>query len=117
MNLEGLRKYCLAKKGVTEDFPFDETILVFKVMGKMFLLTDSIAFDSLNLKVDPEDGADLRERYSFIQQAYHMNKKHWMTVLLEGQAPERLVLKWVDNSYDLVVKGLTKRQKLSLDSL
>lgn len=117
MNIEGFRRYCLAKKGVTEEFPFNETTLVFKVMGKMFALTDIVEFDSLNLKVDPEDGADLRERYSFVQQAYHMNKKHWITVVLDGQAPERLVLKWVDNSYDLVVQGLSKSQKLSLEGL
>lgn len=117
MNIEGFRKYCLAKKGVTEEFPFDETTLVFKVMGKMFALTDVVEFESLNLKVDPEEGSDLRERYPFVQPAYHMNKKHWITVVLDGQAPERLVLKWVDKSYDLVVLGLTKSQKLSLDRL
>lgn len=117
MNIEGFRKYCLAKKGVTEEFPFNETTLVFKVMGKMFALTDIVEFDSLNLKVDPEEGSDLRERYTFVQPAFHMNKKHWITVLLDGQAPERQVLKWVDNSYDLVVQGLSKSQKLRLDRL
>lgn len=117
MNIEGFRKYCLAKKGVTEEFPFDKTTLVFKVMGKMFALTDLEDFTSINLKVDPEAGAELRERYEYVQAAYHMNKKHWMTVLLDGQAPERLLLEWVDNSYTLVVKGLSKSQKLRLEHL
>jgi predicted DNA-binding protein (MmcQ/YjbR family) len=117
LNIEGFRKYCLAKEGVTEEFPFDKTTLVFKVMGKMFALTDLEEFNSINLKVDPETGADLRERYEFVMPGYHMNKKHWITVQMEGQTPERLVLQWVDNSYALVVKGLTKSQRLRLKAL
>jgi predicted DNA-binding protein (MmcQ/YjbR family) len=117
LNIEGLRSYCLAKKGVTEEFPFDETTLVFKVMGKMFVLTDIADFSGLNLKVNPEEGAELRERYEFVQPAFHMNKKHWISVSLEGKPPERLVLNWVDNSYDLVVQGLTKSQKSALRGL
>lgn len=117
MNIEDFRKYCLAKKGVTEEFPFDETTLVFKVMGKMFVLTDIVEFKKINVKVDPEEGADLRERYDFVQPALHMNKRHWISVGLEGQAPERLVLAWVDKSYDLVVQGLTKSQKAALGGL
>jgi predicted DNA-binding protein (MmcQ/YjbR family) len=117
LNLEGFRKYCLAKRGVTEEFPFDKTTLVFKVMGKMFALTDVEDFESINLKVDPEEGSELRERYDFVRQGYHMNKKHWITVILAHGVPERLVLQWVDKSYELVVRGLTKSQRLSLGSL
>ncbi len=117
MNIEGLRDHCLSKKGVTEEFPFDESTLVFKVMGKMFALTDVDDFSSINLKVDPEKGVELRERYRFVQPAYHMNKMHWMTVVLDGEAPDKLVLGWIDESYALVVKKMTKSQKLTLDSL
>jgi predicted DNA-binding protein (MmcQ/YjbR family) len=117
LNIEGFRRYCLQKKGVTEEFPFDESTLVFKVMGKMFALTDVDEFSSINLKVDPETGAELRERHPFVQPAYHMNKMHWMTVVLDGEAPDRLVTGWIDDSYALVVKNLTKSQKLALEAL
>ncbi len=117
MNIEDYRTYCLSKKGVTDEFPFNETTLVFKVMGKMFALTDLEDFNGINLKVEPEQGVLLREQYPFVEPAYHMNKMHWMTVSLGAGAPDRLVLHWTDRSYDLVVKGLTKSQKLALDSL
>ena len=96
---------------------FDEATLVFKVMGKMFALTDVDDFSSISLKVDPEEGAELRERHAFVRPAYHMNKKHWMTVVLDGEAPDRLVLRWIDDSYALVVVNLTKSQILALDGL
>lgn len=114
MNIESFRAYCLAKKGTTEGFPFDNNTLVFKVMGKMFALTDVEAFEGVNLKVDPEYGVELRDRYSFVQEAYHMNKKHWITVVMDGAVPDKLVRGLVDDSYDLVVSGLTKSQKLAL---
>jgi predicted DNA-binding protein (MmcQ/YjbR family) len=115
LNLESFRNFCLSRKGATEDFPFDENTIVFKVMGKMFALTDINDFSSINLKVDPEMGIELRERYSSVQEGYHMNKKHWITVLMNGELPDRLVLQWADNSYNLVVSGLTKSQKSALD--
>jgi predicted DNA-binding protein (MmcQ/YjbR family) len=114
LNIEALREYCLMKKGVTEEFPFDSNTLVFKVMGKMFILTDVEDFEGVNLKVLPEDGAALREQYPFIQPAYHMNKKHWITVKMGGSVPERLLRQWIDNSYDLVTAGLTRSQKSAL---
>jgi predicted DNA-binding protein (MmcQ/YjbR family) len=115
LNIESLRNYCLSRKGATEDFPFDEETLVFKVMGKMFALTNVNDFSSVNLKVDPETGVELRERYSSVLEAYHMNKKHWITVLMDGEVPDKLVFQWVDNSYNLVVSGLTKSQKSALE--
>ena len=115
MDLERFRKHCLAKKGVTEEFPFGETTLVYKVMGKMFCLTGIDEFTSVNLKVDPEQGVELREQYPAVQPGYHMNKKHWVTVLMDGSIPDRLLLQWVDISYDLVVQGLTKTQKSALN--
>ncbi|HEY0741716.1 MAG TPA: MmcQ/YjbR family DNA-binding protein [Chryseosolibacter sp.] len=117
MNLESFRKHCLSKKGVTEEFPFDKETLVYKVMGKMFALTDIESFESLNLKVDPEVGEELREKYAAVQPGYHMHKKHWITVLMDGSIPDKMILKWVNNSYDLVASGLTKSQKSALQSM
>lgn len=107
----------MAKKGVTEEFPFDKNTLVFKVMGKIFALTDLESFESINLKVDPEEGAALRDQYEFVQDAYHMNKKHWITVNMKGSVPEGLLKGWIDCSYDLVVHNLTKSEKLTLNGL
>ncbi len=116
LNIESFRTYCIAKKGVTEEFPFDENTLVYKVMGKMFALTDVVAFEGINLKVDPEEGAELKDRYHGVKAAYHMNKKHWITVEMDGSLSDKLVKVWIDNSYDLVAAGLTKSQKLALGS-
>jgi predicted DNA-binding protein (MmcQ/YjbR family) len=117
VNIESYRSYCLKKKAVTEEFPFGEEALVFKVMGKMFALTDVSEFSSVNLKVDPEKGAEIREQYPSVQPGYHMNKKHWITVLMDGTIPDRLIKQWIDDSYDLVVSGLTKKQKSALESI
>lgn len=97
--------------------PFGEETLVFKVMGKMFALTDITEFSSINLKSDPDKAVELRERYEAIIPGYHMNKKHWNTVLLDGSLPERLILSLVDDSYVLVVAGLTKKLKTALEKL
>ena len=75
MDIESYRSYCLSRKGVTEEFPFGESVLVYKVMGKMFALAGIEHFESVNLKVDPEKGVELRERYTAVQPGYHMNKK------------------------------------------
>ena len=117
MNIESFREYCLSKKGTTEEFPFDKNTLVFKVMGKMFALTNIESFEGINLKVNPEDGAALRDQHTFVQSAYHMNKKHWITVKMEGGVPDKLVKKWIDDSYALAVIGLNKSQKLELGSV
>ncbi|MCF8267246.1 MAG: MmcQ/YjbR family DNA-binding protein [Ignavibacteriales bacterium] len=112
MTLEELRQYCITKKGVTESFPFDKETLVFKVLDKMFLLTNITLPLSINIKCDPEKIFELIEDYKEVGPGYHMNKKHWITVDLEGKLKDNLVKSWVDNSYDLVVRGLPKiRQK------
>ena len=118
MDIETLREYCLSKKGVTEEFPFDEVTLVFKVMGKMFALTglDKLPH-KVNLKCDPERAIELRERYPGIAPGYHMNKKHWNTVTLEGSLSTDMLKELMDHSYDLVVNGLTKKLKEELRSL
>jgi len=109
MNIEGLREYCLSKKGVSEGFPFDETTLVFKVMNKMFALTDIEKPLSVNLKSDPEAAIGLRETYPAVQPGFHMSKKHWNTIYIDGSIDEKLIFEWIDNSYDLIVNGLTKK--------
>ncbi len=116
MNIEEFRNYCIAKKGVTEEFPFDETTLVFKVMGKMFAITGIDTFEGINLKCDPEKAIDLRERYSGVKPGYHMSKKHWNTVATDGSVEDTLIYEWIDDSYDLIVKSLTKklREELTL---
>jgi predicted DNA-binding protein (MmcQ/YjbR family) len=116
VDTEQFTTYCISKKGVTEEFPFGEDILVYKVMGKMFALTDVENFTSINLKVDPELGIELRERYSSVQEAYHMNKKHWITVLIDGKISDKLILEWIDNSYELVKAGLSKQLRVKLES-
>ena len=110
MTAEGVRKYCLKKKGkITEGFPFGEDALVFKVNGKMFLLlmVDERPL-SMNLKCDPELAVDLRERYESVRPGYHMNKTHWNTVSLDGSIPPAEVRKMIDHSYELVVRGIGK---------
>ncbi len=114
MNIEFFRSYCLQKAGVTEEFPFGEQTLVFKVMGKMFALADIELFESINLKCDPEVGVRLREEYVGVQPGYHMNKKHWITVMMDGSIPDKQVKGWIDDSYELVVKGLPKKQQAEL---
>lgn len=116
MNVESFRDYCLAKRGVTEGFPFDSKILVFKVMGKLFALTDVDAFESVNLKCDPERAVDLRETFQGVQPGYHMNKKHWNTVSTSADIPEKLLLELTDHSYELVVKSLTKKLRNELQA-
>ena len=118
MNIEAFRTYCLSKKGVTEEFPFDETTLVFKVMGKMFALTglDRTPF-SVNLKCDPDKAIDFREYHSEIQPGYHMNKKHWNTVNFSGSLATNLLIELIDHSYALVVNGLTRKGKQELENL
>lgn len=102
---------------MTEEFPFGEDTLVFKVMGKLFALTDVESFESVNLKVDPEVGAELREQYSSVLPGYHMNKKHWITVIMDGSISDKLLCQWIDNSYNLVTASLPKKDKEALQKL
>ena len=111
MDIESYREYCLAKPFVTEEFPFDENVLVFKVLGKMFALTDVQQFESVNLKCDPDIAIELREQYVAVIPGYHMSKKHWNTVMMNQSIPDSLFKKWIDDSYDLVVAGLPKRDQ------
>jgi predicted DNA-binding protein (MmcQ/YjbR family) len=118
MNLETLRDYCLKQPGVTEELPFGPDTLVFKVMGKVFLLAplDTAAF-SFNAKCDPEKAEELREKYPDVLPGYHMNKKHWNTVRVTGSIPSDTLFNWVKHSYDLVVASLPKKTKEELKNI
>ena len=111
MIAEEIREYCLAKKGVTEGFPFNQTTLVFKVGGKMFLLmaldTQPLVFSAKNKE---DYNQELREKYYQISDAYHMNKTHWNSVVCEGLKSD-LIINLIDDSYDLVFESLTKKVK------
>ena len=103
MNIEELREYCISKEGVEETFPFDQDTLVFKVNGKMFLLTDINGNPvSFNVKCNPEKAVELREEYTCVRPGFHMNKTHWNTVECDGSVPKKLLLQWIDDSYNLV---------------
>jgi len=117
MNIESYRDYCLSKPGVTESFPFDEEVLVFKVMNKIFALTGVDSFASINLKCDPDRAIELREEHTAIQPGYHMSKKHWNTVQMDGSLSDSFIFELIDHSYDLVVQGLPKKTQAELKQL
>ena len=118
MDIETLRSYCISKKGVSEDFPFDDVTLVFKVMGKMFALVSLERLPlQVNLKCNPEKAIALREEHDgAILPGYHMSKVHWNTLIVEKISP-KLILELIDHSYDLVVSKLTKKLKDELAKL
>lgn len=121
MNIEQLRNYCITKKGVTEEFPFDFDTLVFKVMGKMFALAPLSRWEqgseTMNLKCDPEWSLELRDEYESINAGFHMNKKHWNTIEANKDVSDKFLFELIDHSYNLVVKGLTKKMKAELENL
>jgi len=115
MDLDSIRIYCLGKKSVTESFPFGESTLVFKVMGKIFLLM-SLDYHPLqfNVKCEPEKALELREEYRSVIPAYHMNKKHWNTVILNGQLSTKQIHEMIDASYSLVIQSLPLKERKKL---
>src|SRR5690349_21165784 len=118
MTLESLRDYCLGLKAVTEDMPFGEEVLAFRVMGKIFALLAITALPpSINLKCDPERAVELRDRFEGVLPGYHMNKKHWNTVMLDGTVPDRDVREMIEHSYELIVKGLKKAEREELATM
>ena len=121
MHIEQLRNYCITKKGVTEHFPFDDTTLVFKVMNKMFALSGLDNWEKgeprINLKCNPERSLELRNEYESINPGWHMNKKHWNTVILNNDVSDEFAFELIDHSYDLIVKGLTKKLHEELKSM
>ncbi|MBE9600946.1 MmcQ/YjbR family DNA-binding protein [Pedobacter sp. MC2016-24] len=109
MNIEELRTYCLQKKYATEGFPFGEDTLVFKVGEKVFLLVSLTTGNRFNVKCDPERAVELREQYDEIIPGYHMNKKHWNTVFMDGRLTFKQLTELIDHSYDLVFSSLPKK--------
>lgn len=119
MNVEEVCAYCLAKKGVEGGFPFGETVLVIKVMGKVFALVPlDVAVQTINLKCEPDWAEELRENHpDDIFPGYHMSKKHWNTVHCEGNLGNKFLQELIDHSYDLVVASLPKKVKAELEQL
>jgi predicted DNA-binding protein (MmcQ/YjbR family) len=109
MQLNTLLDFCAKFSGVEETFPFDNQTLVLKVGGKMFLLVNIQALESINLKCNPDRSPELRETYSGIQAGYHMNKTHWNTISLNDDVPTALIYELITHSYELVVASLPKR--------
>jgi predicted DNA-binding protein (MmcQ/YjbR family) len=109
VNIEELRDYCLLKAGATEGFPFGIETLVFKVGGKIFLITGLEEGDRFNVKCDPELAVELRERYTEVQPGYHMNKKMWNTVFMNGSLTRKQLCEMIDHSYELIYNSLPKK--------
>jgi predicted DNA-binding protein (MmcQ/YjbR family) len=112
MNIETLRDYCLSKPGVEETLPFGPDTLVYKVSGKAFLLTglDSETLQ-FNVKCDPVKATELREEFACVLPGYHMNKKHWNTIVVDGTVSSNQLKEWIDDSYELVTSKLPAKKK------
>jgi len=112
MDIESLRDYCLSKPAAEETFPFGPDTLVYKVGGKIFLICSLNADEfQFNVKCDPELAIELREQYPCVQPGYHMNKKHWNTIVVDGSVSIKQLKEWIDHSYDLVVKNSPQKPK------
>jgi len=117
MDMQLIKDYCAAKKAATSDFPFGEDTLVYRVMGKIFALIPLDASPRMNLKCDPEFAEILRQTHLAVTPGYHMNKKHWNTILIDGSISDDEILEMIDHSYDVVAKGLTKAEREKLKSV
>ena len=122
MNIEQLREYCLKKKAVTEEFPFDEHTLVFKVLGKIFVMAPLDKWDigeaSITLKCDPDYTIELREQYESIYAGPYVSNKHWNTIAIyKGELQPQFILELIDHSYEMVIKGMTKKLRDKLSEL
>jgi predicted DNA-binding protein (MmcQ/YjbR family) len=117
MLIDEFHQFCLSLPNVTEGFPFGGTTLVFKVKNKMFALCDVNEFNSINLKCEPLKALELREQYEAVTPGYHMNKKHWNTILMNSNLPDKLVQQWIIDSYTLVVASLPKAERFDISNL
>ena len=111
MDIESFRNFCLSLENTTEEFPFGPETLVFKVAGKIFALTHVDEFTRVNLKCDPELVTELRERYPAVLPGYHMNKKHWNSIMMDHSIPDSLLKEWIRHSYEQVLAKLPKSKK------
>ena len=114
MDIIAFREFCLSFNAVTEGMPFGGDTLVFKVKGKMFCLTGIDDFEFINLKCDPDKALELREEYPAVKPGYHMNKKHWNSVYMDGSIPDTRIHEWITDSYNLVVDTLPKKDRQGL---
>jgi predicted DNA-binding protein (MmcQ/YjbR family) len=115
MHIEALRVYCITKPHVSEELPFDDVTLVFKVMGKIFAIIPTDEIDlSISLKCDPERAIELREKYTSIIPGFHLSKKHWNTIKVDGSLSDKFIEELIDHSYDLIVKSLPKKIRTSM---
>lgn len=115
IHVEAIREFCLSLPGATEDFPFDEQTLAFRVMGKIFgLMALEKEKPTINLKCHPKIATQLRERYTGVKPGFHMNKTHWNTVVADGSFGQKELHHWIRHSYELVVAALPKRQREAL---
>ncbi len=117
MTFAVLSQCCCTKKGVIEDYPFDSTTAVFKVMGKAFALADSVEFELINVKCDPEKALELRAQHDAVIPGYHMNKKHWNSLQIDGSLEQGDIFQWIDDSYELVASKLSKALQEELAAL
>lgn len=121
MNIQQFYKLCLSKKGVTEHFPFDDDTLVFKVGGKIFVLTSlsnwELSKPSINVKCNPELAIELRETYNDVQPGFHMNKKHWNTVAINSEISDKIIFDFINHSYELVYATLSAKIRAELSNL
>lgn len=116
MSPEAVRDYLLGKPDAVEDFPFGPDVAVMKVAGKMFATyARGDEHMNINLKCDPDEALILRDIFSAVLPGYHMNKRHWNTVVLDGSVPQGEIERMIDNSYALVVQGLTRQQRTALE--
>ena len=122
MHIDQIRDHCLSKKAATESFPFDENTLVFKVMNKMFLMAPLDKFEkgeaAITVKCDPEYTEELRDNYESVYAGPYVSNKHWNTLAIyNNELPPKLILELIDHSYDMVVKGMTKKLREELNNL
>jgi len=117
MNREHLQRYLMERKASEETFPFGTDVAVFKVLGKMFALLPVDEPLSVSLKCDPDFGEVLRETYDAVQPGYHLNKRHWNTVMIDGSIPDDEIEEMIDVSYGLVVAKMTKKDQRKLEEM
>jgi predicted DNA-binding protein (MmcQ/YjbR family) len=117
MNINDFKEFCLSFNGVSEDHPFDDNTLAFKVMDKIFALTDPDKFDGINLKCDPVKAAMLRDLYEEVSPGHHMDKKNWNTVDPNGKLDDELIQEWIKDSYNLVVEELSRKKQKKLEKM
>jgi len=116
MNIEELHKYCMSIKGVTEDMPFNDKSIVYKIGNKIFCLAFFMENFKINIKCEPEEVINLRERFTAITPGYHMNKKHWITIIMDDSIDSSLIEIWIQNSYKLVLNNLPPKVKNQINN-